>query len=159
MLQEPDDDDTETSVDEDPDEEYDDIEELQPDEISNQETAELEPREQSTAEQQQEPLNPEQEVMHSNEQDDVVENEPMSFEDCPSSPDVPEDPELCGKVASRFRRTSDDDKNSCARCGLIYIIKRKKKEKPQTSKVLFACLFKYIFFLIVQRKNRDFSII
>ena len=147
FFQEPDDD-TETSVDEDPDEEYDDIEELQQEEISNQETAELEPHEQSTTEQQQQPQNQEQEVMHSNVADDVVEDEPASLEDCPSSPDVPEDPELCAKVASRFRRTSDDDKNACARCGLIYIIKRKKKEKPQASKVLFAA-----FCLSLPRKN------
>ena len=151
LFQEPDDD-TETSVDEDPDEEYDDIEEPQQEEISNQETAELEPHEQSTTEQQQQPQNQEQEVMHSNVEDDVVEDEPASLEDCPSSPDVPEDPELCAKVASRFRRTSDDDKNACARCGLIYIIKRKKKEKPQPSKVPFVA-----FFPSFTKKERNFS--
>ena len=143
LLQEPDED-SETSVDEDPDEEYDDIEEPQPDEISNQETTDPEPHEQLTTEQQeqqqqqqkqQQQLNQEEEIMHSNVQEDTMEDQAASVEDCPSSPDIPDDPELCAKVSARFRRTSDDDKNACARCGLIYVIKRKKKEKPQASKV------------------------
>ena len=61
----------------------------------------------------------------------TIKEEPQDLEyECPSSPDVPNDPEQDAKVQTRFRRTDDDDRNACARCGLVYILKRQKKEKP-----------------------------
>ncbi len=62
----------------------------------------------------------------------AIKQEPPEAEveyDCPSSPDVPNDPELDRKVEERFQRTDEGDKNACARCGLVYVMKRPKKEK------------------------------
>eukprot|EP00794_Sanderia_malayensis_P015048 gene15048-16601_t len=66
--------------------------------------------------------------------DDVIVKQEQPDDDveyeCPSSPDVANDPKLDAKVESRFRRNDgDNDRNACARCGLVYVIKRPKKEK------------------------------
>ncbi len=63
-------------------------------------------------------------------EDTIKQEEPDIEYECPSSPDVPNDPELDAKVETRFRRTDEDDRNACARCGLIYVMKRPKKQKP-----------------------------
>ena len=70
--------------------------------------------------------------------DDSTKKEEVSMEEeVPSEeelPDVLDDPRLVEKITKSFKRTSDDDRNACARCGLVYVVKRPKKEK-QGSKV------------------------
>eukprot|EP00795_Rhopilema_esculentum_P007172 gene7172-12838_t len=65
--------------------------------------------------------------------DDSTKKEEVSMEEEVASeeelPDVLDDPRLVEKITKSFKRTSDDDKNACARCGLVYVVKRPKKEK------------------------------
>ena len=53
---------------------------------------------------------------------------------------IEEDPvkvkRLNEKIARNFKRTSDDDRNACARCGLVYVLRKPRKEKQNGSKVL-----------------------
>jgi len=51
---------------------------------------------------------------------------------------IEEDPvkvkRLNEKIARNFKRTSDDDRNACARCGLVYVLRKPRKEKQNGSK-------------------------
>ena len=83
----------------------------------------------------------------SNAAEDEVTIEPA----CPSEEEEDEDDiieedlikikKLNEKVAKSFKRTSDDDKNACARCGLIYVVRKPRKDKQQGSKVYLLLSF------------------
>ena len=65
-------------------------------------------------------------VCHSEDEDDegdLIEEDPMKIKG------------LNEKIARNFKRTSDDDQNACARCGLVYVLRKPRKEKQQVSKV------------------------
>ena len=65
-------------------------------------------------------------VRHSEDEDgddDMIEEDPVKIK------------KLNEKIAKNFKRTSDDDRNACARCGLVYVVRKPRKDKQQVSKV------------------------
>ena len=55
----------------------------------------------------------------------------------PSSPDIPDDPAICSKIAVRFKHKETQAGNSCSRCEMVYIHEGPRKKKPVEIEVVF----------------------
>lgn len=59
----------------------------------------------------------------------------------PSSPDIPDDPVICSKIAVKFKHQETQAGNSCSRCEMVYIYERPRNKKPAELEVVLMEFF------------------